>query len=258
MTEPNVEWRDLIALRRSEIVMELCMPLPWLALAWLSNELIVVVLASGVLFMTGLRVTHNAFHRSLGLSARAGDIVMFILSISLGGAMHAIEYTHLHHHRHCLHEDDVEGRIAHLAFAPALLQSVLYPLHIHSAALRNGNAHQRRWIAAEIVVVLVLHGLIWCVMEDPALKAMAVSLYAANASAAMVGIWAVHRGCAQTAQIARTSRSRRIDRLVVNMFFHWEHHLFPAVPTCHLPELARRIDARMEKPVLLRVIGRAE
>ena len=27
-----------------------------------------------------------------------------------------------------------------------------------------------------------------------------------------------------------------------NMFYHVEHHLFPSVPTCHLPELARRLD----------------
>jgi fatty acid desaturase len=27
------------------------------------------------------------------------------------------------------------------------------------------------------------------------------------------------------------------------MFYHLEHHLFPAVPTSHLPELARRLDA---------------
>jgi fatty acid desaturase len=26
------------------------------------------------------------------------------------------------------------------------------------------------------------------------------------------------------------------------MFYHLEHHLFPAVPTIKLPELARRID----------------
>jgi fatty acid desaturase len=26
------------------------------------------------------------------------------------------------------------------------------------------------------------------------------------------------------------------------MFFHVEHHLFPAVPTCHQPELARWLD----------------
>jgi fatty acid desaturase len=26
------------------------------------------------------------------------------------------------------------------------------------------------------------------------------------------------------------------------MFFHLEHHLFPQVPTAHLPLLARRLD----------------
>ena len=34
-----------------------------------------VVAATFVLFMTGLRVTHNAFHRTLGLSRRSGDVV---------------------------------------------------------------------------------------------------------------------------------------------------------------------------------------
>ena len=29
------------------------------------------------------------------------------------------------------------------------------------------------------------------------------------------------------------------------MFYHTEHHLFPKVPTCHLPELAERIDKVM-------------
>jgi fatty acid desaturase len=28
----------------------------------------------------------------------------------------------------------------------------------------------------------------------------------------------------------------------VNLLYHVEHHLFPAVPCNHLPELARRLD----------------
>ncbi len=31
--------------------------------------------------------------------------------------------------------------------------------------------------------------------------------------------------------------------LTFNMFHHVEHHLFAAVPTGHLPRLARRLDA---------------
>jgi fatty acid desaturase len=36
--------------------------------------------------------------------------------------------------------------------------------------------------------------------------------------------------------------SRIKNLLSFNMFLHIEHHLFPRVPTCHLPELSRRID----------------
>jgi fatty acid desaturase len=31
--------------------------------------------------------------------------------------------------------------------------------------------------------------------------------------------------------------------ITYNMFYHVEHHLFPAVPTCKLPILAGRLDA---------------
>jgi fatty acid desaturase len=34
-----------------------------------------------------------------------------------------------------------------------------------------------------------------------------------------------------------------LNFLTFGMFYHAEHHLFPAVPTRHLGELAARIDA---------------
>ncbi|MEO1218871.1 MAG: fatty acid desaturase, partial [Bacteroidota bacterium] len=37
--------------------------------------------------------------------------------------------------------------------------------------------------------------------------------------------------------------------LTYNMFYHLEHHLFPAVPTIKLPELARRIDKEVPELV---------
>jgi fatty acid desaturase len=33
------------------------------------------------------------------------------------------------------------------------------------------------------------------------------------------------------------------DVLELSAFYHVEHHLFPAVPTCKLPILARRLDS---------------
>ena len=55
-------------------------------------------------------------------------------------------------------------------------------------------------------------------------------------------VWTVHRGCDRRA-LSRTQRGRLVNLITANLFYHLEHHLFPAVPACRLPELARRIDA---------------
>ena len=55
-------------------------------------------------------------------------------------------------------------------------------------------------------------------------------------------VWTVHHDCDRSHAIARTVRGGYKALLTFNMFFHVEHHLFPGVPTRHLPELARRLD----------------
>ena len=249
-----VRWRDLTALSRVEIVRELALPLPWLALALIAGHAgmhAITVLATFVLFMTGLRLTHNAFHRTLGLPRRGDDAVMFALSALLGGAMHAIEHTHLRHHARCMARDDVEGRVALLGFWRALAHSPRYPLLIHIEALRRGTRRQKRWIAAELATVAAIQIAIWCVSDSDTWKTISLSLLFANASAAMVGIWAVHRGCEDAHYAARTSRNPVLNALVGNMFHHLEHHLYPGVPTRRLPVLAQRLDAVATAPLPL-------
>jgi len=247
----GIEWRDLAALTRLEIVRELSLPLFALGLAVLAGTTRcwpLLVLASALMFMTGLRVTHGAFHRSLGLRGMANDAVLLGLSALLGGSMHAIEVTHLRHHRDCLSTDDVEGHIAVHGFWRALVESPCYPLAIHCAAWRHGSRSQRRWIASELFVAGMVQVLIWNLpYETP--KAIALTLYAANAFAAIPGIWLVHRGCRHgDSGIARSTRSPLVTWLSAGMFHHAEHHAFPAVPTCHLAELARRADAARARP----------
>jgi fatty acid desaturase len=55
-------------------------------------------------------------------------------------------------------------------------------------------------------------------------------------------VWTVHHDCEASREIARTLRNRLKSTIAFDMFFHVEHHLFPRVPTCRLPELARRLD----------------
>ena len=55
-------------------------------------------------------------------------------------------------------------------------------------------------------------------------------------------VWTVHHDCDRSHYIARTLRNRFKSLLVLDMFFHIEHHLFPRVPTRRLPVLAERLD----------------
>ena len=107
-----IEWRDLAATTPADAIRELLLPAPWLfgSLILAAQELYPLALtASFVFFLTGLRVVHGAFHYSLGLPRRATDFVMFTFSLAMLGSMHAVQWNHLRHHRHCLAEDDIEA-----------------------------------------------------------------------------------------------------------------------------------------------------
>jgi hypothetical protein len=113
----SVEWRDLVALTPLEKTWELALGLPWLFLSlwcyghrwWWAG-----LTCSFYLFLTGLRQSHNAQHYALGLPRPIQDIVLSILSLVMLASMHAVQVTHLHHHRHCLEDEDGEGATARL------------------------------------------------------------------------------------------------------------------------------------------------
>src|SRR5689334_21216272 len=119
-TRPDaVEWRDLVALTPVEKACELALGLPWLLLSlwcyqqgwWWAG-----LVCSFYVFLTGLRQSHNAQHYALGLPRIIQDAVLFVLSLLMFASMHAVQVTHLHHHRHCLDAEDSEGATAKLSW----------------------------------------------------------------------------------------------------------------------------------------------
>lgn len=262
MSEPAaVHWRDLRHLGPARRTAELLLPLPFLLLAlaaaqrgWIGAALV----AAALFFTAALRLTHDLYHRNLGLSRRSSDALLFLLSVLLGGALHAIEHTHLHHHRRCLADDDLEGRLARFGFWQALWRSPLYPVLIHRHTLRHGSRRQRDWVRGELVAVALVQLLIWS-SAGPALQTLCLALLLANAAVPMVGIWSVHHDTAHHGRAPQRQRARRwrwLDAPTFNMLYHDEHHRFPAVPACRLPELARRL-AALERPRRQRPAGAA-
>jgi len=253
----SIRWRDLLKLTPAQKIWEVTLSLPWLAASLFFHsrgEWIPGAFCSFYFFLTGLRQSHGAQHYTLGLGKRWEDVVLFVLSLLMLGSMHAVQVSHLHHHRHCLEEDDAEGSTARLSWWRALLAGPSFPLRLHTNAWRIGSQAKRAWITAEIAGIFFV---ILASISFPslALRAHVLAMLAGESMTGFFAVWTVHHGCDAHGLHSRTQRGRWINRLCYNMFFHAEHHLFPLVPTCHLGLLAERLDAAAPELAWKQVLG---
>lgn len=243
----NVEWRDLVALSPWEKAWELTLGLPWLLLSlycyghgwWWAG-----LLSSFYVFLTGLRQSHNAQHYALGLPRPMQDGVLFALSVLMLASMHAVQVTHLHHHRHCLEDEDGEGATARLSWWRALLVGPLFFARLHLSAWRLAQRGKRVWVAVEVTAIVSVVLISLFLTRWTALRWHVQAMLAGECFTGFFAVWTVHHGC-NAGEPGRTQRGRWLNLISYSMFFHAEHHLFPAVPTAHLPELARRLDSAM-------------
>ena len=103
-------------------------------------------------------------------------------------------------------------------------------------------ARSLRWIIAELLTNTAGILLVFGFLEIPVLKYHILAMAIGQCMASFFCVWTVNHDCDCSHFIARTLRGRLKNAISFNMFFHVEHHLFPQVPTCHLPNLAKRLD----------------
>lgn len=240
-----VPWKDLLQLTPWQIVKELLLPLPWLGASLVLAALGLYWVALGfsfIFFLCGLRVVHNAYHYALGIPRWATEWVMFFIGSAMLSSMHALQQTHLHHHKHCMDDDDAEAVSARLKGWQAIVFGPKFYLLIHTKGMELANRRQRVWIAAELLVwvTLVTAGLFFA--PHPVLKYHVIAMLVGQCLTAFFAVWTVHHDCDREHYIARTLRNPLKSVIVFDMFYHLEHHLFPKVPTCHLSRLSERLD----------------
>jgi fatty acid desaturase len=117
----------------------------------------------------------------------------------------------------------------------------LFSIRTHAQALRTGSANTRRWTWIELTLIAGVWGLA-IFSEQIWLRYHVIAMMVANALVGFFAVWSVHHGCEADGVFARSERRRWCNWLTVNLLFHVEHHLFPAVPANHLPALALRLD----------------
>jgi fatty acid desaturase len=252
----GIEWRDLVELTPLETARELTLCLPWLALslAFAAERLYPPALAASfMMFLTGLRQVHNGHHHALGLGRRANEWFLFAMSVVMLGAMHAVKFNHLRHHKLCMGEGDVEAASARMSGWQAIAFGPLFPLLLHRTALAKGNRRVRLWICGELAANLAWIAAVFLWLRVDALRYHVIAMGIAQCLTAFFAVWTVHHDTEDARYPARTQRGWLRNFLSYHMFLHVEHHLFPQVPTCHLPALARRLDRAMPELALRQV-----
>ena len=240
----QVEWRDLVSMSRAEGVRECLHPLPWLAASWLAAHYSLWPVALGcsfMFFLTALRLNHEAIHHNLGFSPRGHRLVLHALSVVMLGSNHSVAFNHLRHHAHVDTPRDIEGKCGRMTLARVLRYGPHFPLECHRETWREGGPAWRNRLAIDLVLNLALPALA-ITTGWQALYFHFSAMLVAQCLTALFAVWITHRGCRHDPLVARTQRNRWINLASYNMFFHLEHHLFPAVPVKRLPSLAGRID----------------
>jgi hypothetical protein len=240
----EIEWRDLVPMSRVEGIAECLHPLPWLGASWLAahHSLWPAALAcSFMFFLTALRLNHEAIHHNLGLPPRGHRLVLHGFSMVMLGSNHSVAFNHLRHHAHIDTSRDIEGKCGRMTLLGVLVYGPLFPLECHRETWREGGTAWRRRLAIDLALNLVLPALA-VTTGSQALYFHVGAMLAAQCLTALFAVWITHRGCRGDELVARTQRSRWVNFASYNMFFHLEHHLFPAVPVKRLPLLAARID----------------
>ena len=239
----KVTWKDLRYLNRKEVLIENNLTIPWfvLSLALAYNGYYLLALPFSAFFLTGLRQVHNGFHNSLGTNKFLTWLSLYLNSILMMASIHAVKFNHIRHHKYCLAEEDYEGKSAGMSWYGAILYGPVHMFLIHKVTLQLGNARYRRNVMLELVSIALFAALVFY-FQIAFLMYHIIIMVIGEFLMAFFAVWTVHHDTHDHPDFARTQRSGWKNKITFSMFYHLEHHLFPAVPTIKLPELAKRID----------------
>jgi len=239
----KVKWQDLVVLTAREVVIENSITLPWLtsSLVFAYFELYYLAVPCSILFfLTGLRQVHNGFHDSLGTGQFLTWFSLYLNSMLMMASIHAVKFNHLRHHKYCLQEEDYEGKSAKMKWYQAILYGPVHFFQIHRMTYVLGNSGYRLKMSLELssIALLVLVAVYFQI--DFLIYHIAFMVLGEFLSG-FFAVWTVHHDI-EEGEIARTQRNWWKNKLTFSMFYHLEHHLFPAVPTIKLKTLAKRMD----------------
>lgn len=243
----SVNWKDLLKLNKKGILIENTLNFPWLIISLILAyfEFYIIAFPFSVLFfLATLRQVHNGIHQSLGLGKKWTRFSLFLNSIFMSVSTSAIKFNHLQHHKYNLSEKDYEGKPATMKWFQALLYGPIFMVNLHLNTIKFGNKKYRINLFLETIGIIVIFSIIVYFKIKFLIYHMIV-MALGEGLMAFFAVWSVHHDTLENPEFARTQRGDSWKNLMsMGMFYHLEHHLFPAVPTHNLKELSKRLDKK--------------
>jgi fatty acid desaturase len=204
---------------------------------------------------------HEGMHGVLFARRAWNQAASVLLGAAFLMSFTAYRVMHLRHHRYLGDPRDPDdyhnysrSRVAVwlLHFVRLTLGPLLYLALIPLLALRYGSAAQRKLIAVEYTILFAIYSVL--LRTFPAHELLVVwfvPLLLMGALTAIRGF--TQHGITEASDPYLASRTMlphpAIAFLLLNENYHLEHHLFPEVPSYHLPELHRLIWTKLPRAV---------
>ena len=244
--------QDLLTVTATQRCYALLLPLAsaaslalFAALGW---PLAALLAAAAYTFYSYGSTSHDLVHGNLGLTRPLNHILLSIIELAGLRSGHAYQAAHLQHHARFPHADDIEGAPAHGTLIGAVFAGPLHQLKVWCWAVRHARRY-RGWVIAEGLVCLATAiGALacWPVTYAPAYY-LALIVMGSWTFPLFTGYLPHDPKGADTLSQTRRFRGSVAAVLFRQHLYHLEHHLYPAVPHQHWPDLAARLDPYFDR-----------
>ena len=197
-----------------------------------------------LIFVAIVTAAHDVVHGAIGLSPRQTDLALALLGAVLFESGHAYRRTHHRHHEVFPGPDDPEGEPAKTSWQRAILGAPLFLPKLWCWAFERsrGRTGERLWLIGEALWFLVgFIGAILLLDAAPMVSGYFLMVVVGSWSYPLLTVHLPHRNYGDTpVRQTHTLRGTIMPRLFLELTYHLEHHLYPEVPSHHLPDLSRR------------------
>ena len=235
-------WRRLLTLAAPFLAMA-----SYGMFAWYRNWVLAIASIMVLSFVTYGSTSHDLVHRSLRLPRRWNDVLLSLIELLSLRSGTAYRLSHLHHHRHLLEEDDVEGATAHGSLLRAIASGPTTQIRLWTWAWRNHSRMRLRLLLEGSGIIVLIACAIVALRWHPGPLVYVVLVIGGSWFFPLITVYIPHDGRA-TEPLHQTLlfRGWLIRLLAFDHLYHLEHHLYPMVPHHHWKTLARRLDVFFE------------